>query len=285
MITKKLIEKVHNAFDELNYHENKQLDFHKFNHSAFDTLIHCKDLPDAINTVRMFQFCLAKWEKIEKIFDKKISLFNEYDYEGNSLISVVSDEESAGTYYITNGINGKINEIFIGSCSFDDKSVFMADFNRGGYKVFRDGNYYIEYSKLSSAKMKLFDKENKCMCNIVLSEGLGIFLENNITPYELVLYEDIVGIYDRKYINSLAPDETIDTNQLLADIEWDILKKNSDFGVAKLNTYAPGHDLEMFLLFATSTFLLYQRFMHKQEETVTLVGSMGRMFRTTTAIR
>ncbi len=265
MITRKFIEKVHYAFDELNYHETKRLDFDNFNNAAFNTLIHCKDLSDAINAIDMFQFCLAKWDKIEKIFNKKISLFNEYSYEGNSLISVVSEAEAAGTYYITNGINRKIKEIFVASCSFDDDSIFMLSFNKGKCTVFNDGDYYIKYSKSSSVKMKLFNKNNDCMCNIVLSEELGIFLENNMTPYELVVYEDLVGIYDRKYINSLAPDDIIDTDKLLADIEWDILKKNSDLGVAKLNTYAPDQDLEMFLLFATSTFLLFQKYMHERK--------------------
>lgn len=265
MITKKFIEKVHNAFDELNYHETKQLDFDKFNDSAVDTLIHCKDLSDAVDAVRMFQFCLVKWEKIEKIFDKKISLFNEYRYEGNSLISVVSEEEAVGTYYITNGINRKIKEIFVASCSLNDDSMFMLNFDKGKCTVFDDGDYYIKYSKLSSVKMKLFNNKNDCLCNIVLSDELEIFLENNITPYELVVYEDFVGIYDRKYINSLAPGEIVDSDKLLADIEWDILEKKSDLGVAKLNTYAPGQNLEMFLLFATSTFLLFQRYMHEQK--------------------
>ena len=113
--------------------------------------------------------------------------------------------------------------------------------------------------------MKLFDKRDNCLCNIVLSDKLDIFLENNISPYELVIYDGFVGIYDRKYIDSLAPEEIIDTNKLLADIEWDILKKNSKLGVAKLNIYAPDQDVEMLLLFATSTFLLFQRYMQEQK--------------------
>ena len=83
MITRSFIEKVHDAFDELNYRETQQLDFNKFEEAAVKTLTHCKDLPDAINAVRMYQFCLKKWNKIVKIFDKKLSVFNEYDFEGN----------------------------------------------------------------------------------------------------------------------------------------------------------------------------------------------------------
>lgn len=260
MITRRFIEKVHDAFDELNYHETKQLNFDKFEQSAVRTLTHCKELSDAINTVRMYQFCIKKWNKIEKIFDHKLQAFNEYNFEGNSLISVVSDDESLGTYYITNGINKKIKEIFVASHSFNEE-MFALDFEKGKFTICKDWNYCIKYSKMDSTKMKLFDNRNNCLCNIVLSEGLGIFLENNLTPYDLIVYEDFVGIYDRKYIDSLADSDIIDADKLLAGIEWDILEKKSDLGVAKLDIYVSDQDLEMLLLFAASTFLIFQKHM------------------------
>lgn len=264
MITRKFIEKVHDAFDELNYRETQTLNFDYFEKSATGTLTHCKELSDAIDTVRMYQFCLKKWSKIERMFKRKLQIFNEYAYEGNSLISVVSDDEALGTYYITNGINKKVKEIFVASHSFDEE-MFALGFGNGRFTVSDDGNYYIKYSKMTSSKMKLFDNKNNCLCNIVLSEDLGIFLENNLTPYELVIYDDIVGIYDRRYIDSLADTDIIDTDKLLADIEWDILEKNSDLGVAKLNVYASDSDLEMLLFFATSTFLVFQKYMQAQK--------------------
>lgn len=264
MITRGFIEKVHDAFDELNYHESKRLNFDKFEQSAVRTLTHCKELADAINAVRMYQFCLKKWSKIEKMFHRKLQVFNEYDFEGNSLISVVSDDEALGTYYITNGINKKVKEIFVASHSFDEE-MFALGFENGRFMVYEDGDYYIKYSKMDPAKMKLFNRRNDCLCNIVLSKDLskdlGIFLENNSTPYHLVVYEDFVGIYERRYIDGLADADIIDTNKLLADIEWDILEKNSDLGVAKLNVYAPDQDLEMLLFFASSTFLVFQKYM------------------------
>lgn len=110
MITRNFIEKVHYAFDELNYHETQQLNFNDFEQAAIKTLTHCKDLLDAITAVRMYQFCLKHWTKIKKMFDKKLFVFNEYDYEENSLISVVSDTDVLGTYYITNGITKKVKE-------------------------------------------------------------------------------------------------------------------------------------------------------------------------------
>ena len=44
MITQGFIAKVHDAFDELNYHEKRCLNFDKFEKAAIRTLTHCKDL-------------------------------------------------------------------------------------------------------------------------------------------------------------------------------------------------------------------------------------------------
>lgn len=172
MITRNFIEKVHDAFDELNYHETKELNLEEFENCAIDTLEHCKELADAQDAVRMFQFCLKKWSKIERIFNKKLDIFNEYTYEGSSLISLVSDEESFGTYYVTNGINKNLKEIIIASHSFDDE-ILEIEYKDGRFSFEED--YYLKYSKMTSTKMKLFDSDDKCLCNIVLSDKYGIF--------------------------------------------------------------------------------------------------------------
>ena len=265
MITRGFIEKVHLIFDELNYHEMSSLNFASFEKSAINTLTHSKELSDAIETVLMYQFCLKKWNKIEKLFRRKLDLFNEYDYEGNSLISTISDDDSLGTYFITNGINRKIKEVFVASYSFDNE-MFALGFKNGGFSVFDDGNYYIKYSKMSSTKMKLFNNRKDCLCTIVLSENCDIFLENNLTPYEIILNDNFIGIYERKYIDSLNDPNEINPEKLVADIEWDILEKKSDLGLAKMNLYSSDQDLEMLLLFATSTFLIFQKFMSSQKE-------------------
>lgn len=265
LITKKFIEKVHDAFDELNYHETKQLDFETFEKVVTKTFTHAKELSDAINIVRMYRFCLKKWKKIERLFNKKLHIFNKYQYEGNSLIETVSDEEALGTYYITNGINNKVNDIVLASNSFEE-GTFSLGLKNGKFTIFNDGDYYIKYSKLSSVKMKLFDNKNACLTNIVLSENLGIFLEKNKTKYELIVYDDFIGVYDREYIESLSNTDLIDANKLIAVIEWDILEKKSKLGVAKLDVYDADADFEMLLLFATSTFLVFQKFLQSEKK-------------------
>lgn len=262
MITRRFIEKVHIAFDELNYHETVAFDFDAFEKVAVKTLARCAELDDALVAVRMYCFVSKNRRKIEEMFDRKLQTFNEYAYEGGSL-----SDNADGCIYITNAINNKVHEVYMVSQGFEPDDTFYSfeEYKNGKYTVFDDGNYYMKYAKLSSVKMKIFDKENKCLCNIVLSENLGIFLEKNLTPYELVVYDDFVGIYNRSYIESLSGSDLIDPDKMLGCIEWDMLDKDSDFGVAKLNIFVDDEDCEMLSLFAASTFLLFAN-MKKAEE-------------------
>lgn len=57
----------------------------------------------------------------------------------------------------------------------------------------------------------------------------------------------------------------IDTEKMLADIEWDILEKKSKLGVAKLNVYKSDTELEILLLFAASTFLVFQHYLQTEK--------------------
>ena len=263
MISRKFIERVHIAVDELNYDEDSELDYGKFMDSAIYALAHCKELSDAKLAVKMINFCNRKWRKIEKLFSSKSDVFKSYEWEGNSIIEIMPDEDAGGVFYITNGIFRKIKDIMIASSNFDNEPV-MFDVEKGRFCIFTDGNYYIKYAMASSYKMKLYDQDKNLVCTIVLSDSQEIFLENNATPYHMVIYDDLVGVYSRDYIDSLSEEDEIDPSKILADIEWDILDKNSDYGVARLTIYEPDLDVEMLLMFATSTFLLYQRYNSRQ---------------------
>ena len=269
MITRNFIETVHYYFDELNYRIDNNLSYDDFEEAAIKTIIHSKELPDAIISVRMLQYCINHWSKIEKLFDKKLDKYNEYEYEGNTNIELVSDDDTQGEYYITNALNNNIEDIVILSESLEDE-VIGVDCENGRFTVFSDGEYYIKFAKKSSIEMKLYDKKtNTYRCNIVLSDDCIIFLENNITPYEIILYEDgYIGIYDRQYIKSLACNTPADASKLLAGIEWDVLDEKSKFGVSKLEFFDPKADLEICLLLATSTFLIFQRYIEETDKMI-----------------
>jgi len=270
MITKGFVETILYYFDELGYRIHCDPNQEEFEKAAEWTLIHAAELSDAILVVKMYRYCLDKWEKIEKMFCTKTDYLSSYEYEGRTNINVVSDDDACGVYFITNGINkNSLEDIFIASNSFegddqDNKGLFFSmSRKRNGYAIFEDGAYYIQKAKMSSTKMKLFDTNNSCIANIVLSEDYDVFLENNHSPYEIILYEDFIGIYRKDYLQQLNSQRDADVNQLIASIEWDLLDKNEKAGVAKVSLYED-EDIEMILLFAASTFLLFKQYLNSE---------------------
>lgn len=261
MITKSFIRDIHAYFDEFHYHPT-EFNINAFSDAVSKTLTHCASLEDAKNAILMAQYCFKNVDKITKMLEKKKDLYDEYMYEGNSLLSLLSDDESLGHYYITNGINNDINDVCIAG-NFDDEDVFIGiDYSHGKYYL-DDKGYYIKYSSMSSKKMKLFNKNNVCLCNIVLNDECDIFLENNNLQYELVQYESAMAIYDKEYCDSVNDNDELDVEKVIATIEWDLLDKNSKFGVSNLIVYdeLEKDNFELISLLAASTFILFQKYM------------------------
>lgn len=282
MITKEFIRKAHGMLDELNYHETQRPDFDKFNENATKTLTLCETIEDARNAVLMYQFCLKNWEKIERMFEKKLGNYNNYQYNGNSLINIIAEEDAEGTFYITNGINRDVHEIMIASQSIDeDTKSFFVSTQKRKYFIYEDGDYYITHAKKEHGTMKMYNKIDSCVCDIVLSESLDIFLENNRTPYELIAYEDCIGVYDKAYIEGLSKIEEADPKNFLASIEWDLIDEKSDLGIAKVDVYSEDIEIEVVLLFAIATFLSFQRFMvneKREDRKETIKDTIGALF-------
>lgn len=261
-MTRDFLIKAHEAFDELGYcPDTPSISFDKLQESAIKTLNHTKELEDSINAARMYQFLVKNFEKVCSKVQKHYDFWKTIPYRGNKLIALVSDEKAQGTYFITNSFDSDYKRVFACGHSFGDDCVIGVNY-RGGKFSFDDADqeYYLRFSKMSSKKMVLLDKNEKKKCVIVLSEDCNVFLQNNNTDYEIVLYESGMGIYKKSYIDSLHGGEP-DAAKLNAFIEWDILEEKSEFGLARLNLYEADSDLELFMIFAMSCFLLFRSYM------------------------
>ncbi len=261
MITKGFIEKVCIAFSILNYEVEDKVDFHEFEKNADKRLSRCKELADAKEVVAQTRFCYKHWDKIEKIFSnpKTLNYFQMLECDDGDDITQLNDEEAPGTYWITNGLTGSLKDIAIASATFDDETFFV-NTKAKHYKIFGDGEFYISNSFWSSGKMKLFDKYNNHICDIVTTKNYNIFLKNNKSNYYIPKCFVDTLIFERKYVESLRSEDDVDTSKILASIEWDLIKSGKYYSVAKLQIYEmidEENDLELFLLFAVSTFLTY----------------------------
>lgn len=260
-MTRDFLIKAHEAFDELGYRPSTpSISFDKLQESAIKTLNHTKELEDSINAARMYQFLVKNFEKVCSKVQKHYDFWKTIPYEGNELIALVSDEEAQGTYFITNSFDSDYKRVFACGHSFDDDCVIGVNYSGGKFSFDdADQEYYLRFSKMSSTKMVLLDKNGNKKCIIVLSKDCNVFLENNNTDYEIVLYESGMGIYKKSYIDSLHGGEP-DLEQLYAFVEWDILEEKSEFGLARLDLYEADSDLELFMIFAMSCFLLFRSY-------------------------
>lgn len=267
MVTRGFIEKIRAYFDELGIDGQEGISFDDFEKTAIKTLNRAKDLSDAKMVIFCYQYCEKHWHNIEIMFDKHLDKWQEYTFEGASNVNVVDDEDAQGVYVITNALEKNPKMVFITSTSYDDELYAFS--HKNGKFGFEDGNYYLKYAKTNAGKMKLFDKNDRVLCNIVLSDTNDIFLENNYTNFELVIQnlsddEDapntFVGVFNRLYIESLDDDDYIDSNYMIADIEWDLVDARKELGVARLTIYKAVDDIEPLLHFAASTFLLFKAF-------------------------
>ena len=262
-MTQDYLIKVHEAFDELGFRpKNSYFTMSQVQEAAINTLNHTKELEDGINAARMFQFIVKDFDKIKKKINSNLLFWQNLSYQDNELISLVSDEEAQGTFFVTNSFDSNYKEVSICGVYFDNE-VIGVRYSFGKFTIKADSsddvNYYLRYSKLSSTKMVLLNKNDEKLCVLVLSKDLDVFLENNKTDFDIVLYESGMGIYKKRYIESLHGKDA-DVEKCLAFIEWDILEKKSELGLARLEIWDEDADLEMFLYFAMATFLLFKSY-------------------------
>ena len=279
--TKKFLIKAHQYFDELGYHPNSQdISFDELQRLSINTFNHTKSLSDSKNVALMIQFLTKNFSKIYSKIRKHFDFWKEIPYEGNEMVSLVSDDEACGTYLFSNAFNSDYDEVLITSQCYGDDIAFRF-FYEGGMYHFDDEDYQyvLRYSKLASEKMVLLNNKKEKLCILALSKNGDIFLENNHTDYEIVLYEAGMGVYRKKYIDSLRGKEP-NADKLCAWIEWDLLEKKSQFGVARLDLFDENADEELLFIFSMSCFLLYRHYLKASNirmlATVSMATTLGR---------
>lgn len=261
-ITKNFIIKVHQIFDELGYRlMSSNVNIDDFQDATINTLNHSKELEDCRNVINMYRFIIKRFKKVCSKIKKHYDFWKTIPYEGNESISLISDEETDGIYIITNGFSKNYKEGFLFSHAIGDDACAYITYKHGMFNVNEEVvDYYLRFSKSSSTKMILLDSEKNKKCIIKYKSIYDMTLENNNTNYELVLYNDgNYGIYKKSYIDSLNGKEP-DDQEMCAFIEWDILNKNGEQGLARLFLYNNEDDFQLFVLLALSFMLLFRSY-------------------------
>lgn len=261
MPTRYFIEKIRYYFNELNIKAKNGISFADFKHKAIRTLNRSAELGDAKLAVSYIKYCISHWKKIENIFIKQLDKWQEYEIEEPVNIQQILDEDAEGIYYITNALSSFSNRFYLTSSSINDQNI-LAYPCKDGFS-FEDTDYYIRLNGKTSIKVELFNKNTPApLCTITFDDNNNPTLKYNHTRFELVSYKDdeqsFIGVFDKSYIHSLKDDDNIEFENMVAEIEWDVLKAKNDQGIAKVILYEDLDDVDQIFYFALSSFLLYR---------------------------
>lgn len=260
---RKFVEDVRSCFDLLGIDAPNGISWENFEELTVKKLNRCQNLSDACDVARAMGFCEDNWRKIERLFAENLPAWQEYCFNAKEEVLSLSDEDACGIYYVTNALSNKEKEVCLTSVSFDDE-VIVCESQNGKFHIWEDGEYYLKYSNWDSRYMKLFDRQGNRLCKIVLSESMDVFLEKNNTPYELIILEEenglFIAVFEREYLDSLGRNDYIDFSNMVSKIEWDLVHKKSNRGVARVILYKDAEDDEMIFYFAMSTFLLFRSY-------------------------
>ena len=250
--TKQFLEKVKIYFTELGYKFKTvdELDFDKFYDAFIDTLNRATSLSDFREALKMFRYLDKKFEKIIDCVCKYPEYYNSIDYNNRELISLSSRKESVGKYWITNVIFNEWSNIRYGGVTYDD--VYRIDFDESKFLVFKDARYFLRYSKLSSSKMIIEDKNGNQICHLELTRKLNLRMTNNISDYDVVSDKEYNATYFCKKKNIGDYENKCD-----AIISWDMLE-NTELGFAEITVLNTKTNSELLYLVALSTMLLYR---------------------------
>ena len=265
MINTSFIKKAHDAFDELNYHEQSGLSITEFKEKAVLALNNSVAFQDAINLLKAYLFCIKKQSEIERIFSEKQDEWKALSWKKESLISA---DEKAPKYYITNAISGKTDDFTV-SGGFKN-NVRIVSHEGGKYFIGDDKRYYLKPSLTSAYKVKLFDSCDNLLCNIVINFGGKVYLEKNQNPYELAAIENgESGVFEKN-----NADNIVSAENLLATIKWDTLEKTSNYSLSRVTQLKQVEDNTLLLLFGVATLLLQKKQTTLQKGRLLFLGNM-----------
>ena len=266
--TADLLVTVHHFFDEINYNpKSDNFEHIKALGKTIYTINHTKDLEDALAVARQYEYYVKHKEKFIKMMQKYASAWDKLTWHVRGDIAVVDNESAYGYYYITNVYTLNYKNVYITSQSFDNDFILLS--NRNGYFCFNeDAVYYLRYATLSSCKMVLTNKEKKNIATIELNENedyYGLSLENNKTQYELVTYDDLIVFFEKKYIDTIKDEPNLE--KCKGAFQWDILSKNSEYGLSRLAVFDENADIDLMITIAASCFLIFRSFYKNVEAT------------------
>lgn len=242
------------------------------------TLNTCETLSDMCSCILSIRYITRHLKKFLKKLVKHQQAWNELPYaEDDRTLSLIPEDE-AFAVCITDALSGSHKKIWFTSTLYDNE-IWRFTYAKGRYSLrFSDAEspYSTKFSRWSATEMKIMDKNDDIVCIVALTDDNNLILKKNRTAIELVPGPDGngTGIFPKKYCRNVKDGENYDPEQLIAMFDWDLLKKNSNLSVSRVEIYKDVDTETMVLIYllALTNFILFQRYV-EQNQSMSLAAS------------
>ena len=242
-ITNKDIAKFHVYFDEIGYHENNELDWEKFMEAAVDKLNHTVDFDGATWAASLIRECVQKWDTLEKIFEKKKDIWNQYDWGMSKEIPRCKKKDAEGVCYLTNIFSDDAKDFVFSSHDFGvDWNEIEFD---GENYMMADSNFFMSEDPENSDYMDLYNQKGKIVCSIGQTDERLVLVDNKTTFEMQESLEGPIIVLPKAYYNSLKEGQSIDAEQVILEFETRWIDEEYKYAVTKFTVYQAVIDLDI----------------------------------------
>ncbi len=269
--TKELLKLGRIYLEELGYSyhtEDEVIDLDKIFDGAVYCISHSKSFNDALEAIKMYRYLDKNIKKIVDVINKYPNYFDSLEHGKNEILSLVDDEECAGTYHVTNALDTKGESLlFIGDTE-EDSGDFI--YENSKYSLYGGASdYFIRFSKLNKEKMVLLNRDGEKLAIISIDSEAKMVLDNNYTDYDIEHYNDVALFYRK------GRKKTEDNFEAL--MYWNILSEKNPLGLARLEMYNEDANLELISLLSLACLLIIRRMLGSSSSAVGLLAALSAM--------
>lgn len=233
ILSKGLINNIHDAFNDIGYHENNKYSHDLMQKKTIESIIDSKNISEATGRIYSSKYILNNEKKINNIFNKKLNYWNMLNWDKNNI-----SLDNKNIYHITNAygdirvFNEELDNNFL-IIKSDSKEIFI--------------NHHVLSRTSGFNKASLLDNDK--LVGVLRFNGKhGLIIDNNETQYQTIEDDEGVGVYYKADIDRLGKDEDIEKSKRIALISTGIV--DMKYGYARIEVFNNLVNIEFLYLLA-----------------------------------
>ena len=253
--TRNLLLDTHSFLESIGYDFNKNSinDQELIEEKVIYHINRSKDIGDLYYLYENLNKYYLKDKKIKKKVNKHKDFWNSIESSTDEL-ETISSEEAVGKYYLSNVYFQEFKEVGIQSETLEELSVYKYQNSKNMIcSDLFDNPYYLKFTNKSTRAIIL--NKNKSKCGIIEIKNCDLVLHNNDTEYDIIQLEDLTyGIFKKDYLDKHKNDYDLD--ECYGCFYSCIVDYHKYLGFAQLELYKDCDDVDLFMVFAFSKFVL-----------------------------